>query len=310
MGSMDASQELKNIILIGPGGSLGSTLLNSLLSEPSFTVSVLVRESSSSIKSLPSGLKVHKIGTGYPKHELLEAFKGQDAVVSAVGGGAVLDQLKFIDASIEAGVKRFVASEYGLNNMRPAARALNQVFGLKADVQDYLRSKESTGLTWHVIGNGMWIDWALQNSFLGLDYANRTVTLYDDGNSKFSTSTMANTALALNRSLLQPEKSKNQAVYISDFATTQAELVDAFEKISGEPWTRQLVHYQTALDEANEKLKAGDPYAVYKQIEIGFASGRYGAWLEEKEKIWNEDLGLPKQDKDDVLRKALKSVAS
>lgn len=29
----------------------------------------------------------------------------------------------------------------------------------KGKVQDYLKSKESTGLTWNAIGCGMWIDW-------------------------------------------------------------------------------------------------------------------------------------------------------
>lgn len=41
----------------------------------------------------------------------------------------VNEQFKFVDAAVEAGVKRYVPSEYGLNNLRPEARALNAVFG-------------------------------------------------------------------------------------------------------------------------------------------------------------------------------------
>lgn len=141
---------------------MGSVLLTSLLSEPQFNVSVLARESSKSLNSLPEGVKkVYKIHDGYPLEEIVNAFKGQDAVVNAITSTQVEEQFKFIDAAIEAGIQRYVASEYGLNNARPEARSLNSVFDGKGRVQDYLRSKEPSGLTWHAIGCGMWIDWSV-----------------------------------------------------------------------------------------------------------------------------------------------------
>lgn len=69
------------------------------------------------------------------------------------------EQFRFIDAAVEAGVKRFVASEYGLNNANPKARALNSVFDDKGRVQEYLREKEREGLTWSSVSCGMWIAW-------------------------------------------------------------------------------------------------------------------------------------------------------
>ena len=56
-------------------------------------------------------------------------------------------------------VTEHVHGRYGLNNSRPEARALSSVFDAKGKVREYLRSKESTGLTWHAIACGMWIDW-------------------------------------------------------------------------------------------------------------------------------------------------------
>ena len=89
----------------------------------------------------------------------MEAFAGQDAVVNAMTSTVVEEQTGFIDTAIEAGIKRYVPSEYGLNNLRPEVRALNAVFDGKGKIQENLKSKERTGLTWHVIGCGMWIDW-------------------------------------------------------------------------------------------------------------------------------------------------------
>lgn len=144
---------------------MGSVLLRSLLSEPHFNVSVLARESSKSLKALPEGVKkVYKIHDGYPHEEIVNAFKRQDAVVNAITSTQVEEQFKFVDAAIEAGVQRYVPSEYGLNNARSEARSLNSVFDGKAKVQDYLRSKEQDGLTWHAIGCGMWIDWSVVSS--------------------------------------------------------------------------------------------------------------------------------------------------
>lgn len=148
----------------------------------------------------------------------------------------------------------------------------------------------------------------MKHSFLGLDYANRTIAFADDGTGKFSTSTMSNTALALNRSLLDPELTKNQVVYISDFATMQAEMVAAFERVGGETWKKTSYDSAKAIQEYQAKDAAGDGYAVYKLIEIGFVTGRYGGWLEEKEKIWNDILGLPPAELDEVVKHALAAM--
>ncbi|KAK5173792.1 uncharacterized protein LTR77_002473 [Saxophila tyrrhenica] len=307
---MSSSTPLKSIILVGPGGSLGSVLLEGLLYVSTFSVSVLVRESSKSIGSLPADRlhKIVKIADSYPQDEIIAAFQGQDAVVNAITSTLVEEQLRFIDAAIEAGVKRYVPSEYGMNNLRPEARALNSVFDGKGKVQEYLKSKESTGLTWNAIGCGMWIDWSLKNNFLGLNYATKTITMADEGKGKFSTSTMENTYLAVNRCLLNPEMTKNTVVYISDFVTTQADLVAAIERIRGEKWNVEQFDSYKAIEENKKKVEAGDHLAVYKLIEIGFVTGRYGGWLEEKEKIWNQDLGLPKQEFEDVVRKGLEKM--
>jgi hypothetical protein len=79
--------------------------------------------------------------------------------LNAITSFSVAEQHKFIDAAIAAGVKRYLPSEYGLNNNNPEAQELSPVFKVKGMVQQYLRSKESSGLTWTAIACGMWIGW-------------------------------------------------------------------------------------------------------------------------------------------------------
>ena len=78
-----------------------------------FDVAVLSRLSSTAI--FPPSVKVIK--NEFSESALVSAFRGQDAVVSNVGAAAFLDQKKMIDAAIEAGVKRFIPSEFSVDTM-------------------------------------------------------------------------------------------------------------------------------------------------------------------------------------------------
>ncbi|KAL6238473.1 hypothetical protein BDW75DRAFT_201413 [Aspergillus navahoensis] len=303
-----ATQSYKNIILIGATGSLGSVLLKSLLSEPTFQVTVLARESSRARSSISPAATVITIADSYPQEDLVKAFQGQDAVVNAITSFSVAEQLRFIDAAVTAGVKRYIPSEYGLDNNHPAARELSPVFRDKGRVQDYLRLKEDTGLTWTAIACGMWIGWSLVNNFLGLNYATRTITLTDDGQGRFSTTTLANTALALNRILLSPDKTANQIVFLSDFATTQVELVEAIERLTGETWRRESVNTAEAIPALTEAWNKGDPGAGYGLINIGFTKGTYSGYFEPLHQLRNRELGLPERDLEGVIREALAEV--
>lgn len=140
------------------GTNIGHHLVKALLARPeSFNVSIIARKSSKS--KFPEGAKVLYVDDALPHDELVNALHGADAVVAAIGFGSISAEEKLIDAAIEAKVKRFLPSEYGVNNTNPTTRALCPVFDAKGGVIDLLRSKESTGLTWTAVPTGLWLDW-------------------------------------------------------------------------------------------------------------------------------------------------------
>lgn len=151
--------ELRKIAIYGAGGdNIGHHILENLLSKPNqFDVSVIARSSSKT--TFPAAANIIRLPESPSHSDYVSALKGQDAIVSAVGYPAKLEEPRIIDAAIEAGVKRFIPSEYGINYSLPAARALNPVFGAKGEVLDYLKTKEVEGLTWTVIPTGLWLDW-------------------------------------------------------------------------------------------------------------------------------------------------------
>jgi len=136
-------------------GNLGVTILNTLISESKFNVTVLSREGSSS--TFPEGVKV--VRANYESVDSLKsAFQGADAVVSLVGNSAFGDQNKYIDAAIAAGVQRFVPSEFGSDATNDKLNKLIPVFGPKIATVDYLKSKESE-ISWSSIITGAFFDW-------------------------------------------------------------------------------------------------------------------------------------------------------
>lgn len=136
-------------------GSIGTIILNGLLGSSQFNVSVLSRTESEA--TFPAGVTIRK--TDFSDADLEAAFKGQDAVISVVGATAFGEQKKFIDAAVRAGVKRFLPSEFSANTQSDAVLQLLPLFGQKKEVLDYLKAKESEGLSWTGVGSAPLFDW-------------------------------------------------------------------------------------------------------------------------------------------------------
>jgi hypothetical protein len=93
---------------------------------------------------------------------LADALRGKDAVACCVGGTqTTFDQQKLlIDASIEAGVKLFFASEYSGNILSPHYRMFpTQFVGEKLLVRKYLEEKAAAGqMAWTALNGGPFFD--------------------------------------------------------------------------------------------------------------------------------------------------------
>jgi hypothetical protein len=90
---------------------------------------------------------------------LVSIFRGQDAVISVIGGSGLGDQKLHVDAAVEAGVKRFMPSEFSTEDNSEAAQQLLPFFKTKTDLLDYLKEKEKEGLSWTALVCGPLLDW-------------------------------------------------------------------------------------------------------------------------------------------------------
>ncbi|KAJ4299344.1 hypothetical protein N0V90_004589 [Kalmusia sp. IMI 367209] len=313
------SPPLRNILIAGATGSVGAPILAALVAEPSFNVTILTRASSHA--KFPPGVPVKTVSDAYTLDELTEAFKEQDAVVSAISTTPIIkDDLAFriIDAAVAAGVKRLIPSEFGANNLDPRATSLVPVYELKGKMLKYLiqKAEESNGaLTWTSISCGSWLDWGLDpaksGNFLGIDVKNRKATIWDSGRSRFTATTSSSTGLGVAKALLKPDLTANKQVYLSDFVTNSRDIVESLEKQTGDKFAIEEKQSDPVIKELRAKFDAGEFNATYPLLAISFVSDvDVGYDFEKEQKVWNKDLGLPMQTLDTVVKEAIALVNS
>jgi len=315
------STPLKNVLILGASGSVGAPILAALLSEPTFNITIGSRASSSA--TFPPHIPVITLSDAFTVAELTTAFKNQDAVVVALSTGPVTaggkDGLAYrlIDAALAAGVKRFIPSEFGANNLDKRARNLVPIYNIKGDMLEYLiqACKDSAGkMSWTSISCGSWLDWALDPSksgnFIGIDVKARTATVYDSGDTKFSITTSKNTGAAVAKALLNPQVSANKQVFLTDFMTSTNEIVKALERETGEKFKVERRESAPLIKAATEKYDAGDSGAAYPILAMSFgADVDVGYDFPKEQGVWNEKLGLPKASLEEVVKEAVELAA-
>ncbi|KAF4809431.1 hypothetical protein CGCSCA5_v011370 [Colletotrichum siamense] len=281
----------QNVALLGKG-FLGSAILTELVNA-GLTVTVLGR-SESAKEGLPSGVKFATVD--YSSVEgLAAALRGQDAVVSTVSKGGLLTQKTVIDASIKAGVKRYIPSDWGTFTTDPKAqRELVPVLGPMLDVQRYLAEKARTGEIEHTIFSvGAFLDF-LTTVPVAFDYVNKTVELWDGGRHRLSTTSVSSIGKAVAGALKNPGATKNRNIKVHELVVTQRQLYELAKKYSpsGTEWKEIELEGEAAFAEALNSVKE-DPYnegKIMGAIKAGVLSGRYESAYEQ---VDNELVGVP-----------------
>ncbi|KAK9366314.1 hypothetical protein V1509DRAFT_295983 [Lipomyces kononenkoae] len=294
---------LKNIAITGASGNMGTIILKALAESSQFNITVVARKESTG--TFPSGVTV--LRTDFSDEGLEAAFKGQDAVVSVVGATGFGEQKKFVDAAIRAGVKRFLPSEFSASSQDKVVLQLLPLFGVKTELIEYLKSKESEGLTWTGVATSALLDWGLANGFLEFDIANRTATIWDDGNKSFTMLNEKQLGEVAVSVLQHPQETINKYIYVATVETTQNEILSAFEEVSGEKWTVIETTTEKQVTEGVNKLTAGDFTGAFQLLRATIFSNTPGLHSNyaKDEKLANDVLGLDMEDVNDVVKRVV-----
>lgn len=189
----------QTIALVGGTGNLGTLIGNALLDKPGIELRVLVRPGSGDKVAGLAQRGAHVIeGTIGPGGEgaLASLCAGASAVVSAVQGGPeviIEGQARLLRAAREAGVRRFVPSDYSLDlfKVRPGQIPTSDLRSHFASIAAAERGEVEVV---HVL-NGGFLDRGVMFGFIRvIDVETLTAYVWGDGKLPMDWTTYADTA--------------------------------------------------------------------------------------------------------------------
>jgi len=201
------AQQLKNILLVGGTGHLGSQIANALLDKKVFHVKILVRKTTletkkDMIESFKSKGATVVVGETSNIGEMTNILKGVDTIVSAIGTTSIAEEKNLIAAAKASGsVKRFIPSEYGaeISKLKDP--------GFLAGKLAITEELKNSGIDYTIIVTGVFLEYL----FNILEADRGIITGLGEGNLKFSSISTADIAKFVPEILLDPY-SKNQVI--------------------------------------------------------------------------------------------------
>jgi hypothetical protein len=291
------------------GGNIGSIVLRGLLTAPELKITAIKRPGSKS--TFPTAANLQVVESDLSHDSLLSIFKGNDTVISIVGATGIGEQKPYVDAAVEAGIKRFFPSEFGINGQSKAVQEMTPFFAVKEELLGYLVEKEKDGLTWTGLICGVLLDWCIANGFIGFDLTTKKADIWDDGKSTFSATNEDDLGKAVVAALRHPAETANKFVYVDSVATSQNEILAALEKVTATKWDVTTSSTRERLDVAKEALGKGDfsgALTMVKATCLGNIPGTNQHFeAEEKDKLFNDVLGIPRASVEGTVNRLLNS---
>ncbi|KAL4787731.1 hypothetical protein BJX76DRAFT_369021 [Aspergillus varians] len=267
---------LPRIALAGATGNLGLPILTTLL-DAKYNVTVLSRIGGNSSKLNPNPNLTIKEVDFTSTESLITAL--QDAqpqvVISCLATLAIGSQNPLIDASVAAGVTRFIPAEFGMDSLNPLSVEL-PVCAPKAATQRYLSDKSMTtpGFSWTGIANGLFLDWCLKEGVI-LDLEKHTATLYNGGDVPFSATLLKDVAKAVVGVLEHLDETRDRVVYVHSARVTQNRLIQYAKEKDGKEWDVVVKGTEEVKREGLEELAKGGAADVDAAM-LGFCI--VGSW--------------------------------
>ncbi|KAK4940396.1 hypothetical protein LTR10_019502 [Elasticomyces elasticus] len=310
---------VENIAVVGAGGRIGEYIAKELVKGGKHKVTAITRPDSTS--KLPEGLHIVKVDYNNPS-TLVDALRGQDALIITMAVTAPPDtETKIVQAAAEAGVPWIMANDWGVDYTNPDVARDTMLGERRHKVHALIESLGKS--SWISLVCGFWYDFSLGGSpaRYGFDFGDRSLTLFDDGNTKINHSTWEQCGRAVanlfSLKVLPDDASdksptisqfRNNYVYISSFLASQRDMFDSVLRVTGtseKDWTIKHEDVKERYKKAVEDLKSGNMEGfvrlLYSRVFYPDGSGNHEA----SKGLHNDVLGLPKEDLDERTKIAI-----
>ncbi|CAF1460713.1 unnamed protein product [Adineta ricciae] len=255
-------------------------------------ITAITREDSTN--KLPSGVEIKRVNYDDPS--------------------SLVEPLKVDRRAAAANVPWILPNEFGGDPTDLEMQKDNFIGERKATYRDYIEKLGKS--SWIGLVCSFWYEFSLAGSSAryGFDFKDRTVTFFDDGNTRINTSTWPQTGRAVAKLLSLKvfkdnanDKSpclndfRNNYVYVSSFNISQKDMLDSILRVTGASLNDCKVNYEPAKDRYKggvEEFKKGNM--------LGFAKLLYSrAFYPDKNSNYEERKDLPKENLDEYTKIAV-----
>lgn len=298
-----------SVTLVGATGNLGSNILDALVNEGSFQVTLLQRASSKSKPAHIDKIRVLTISEDLIHEELTDRLRGQDALIVCYRAQDANAQIKFGKAAAEAGVKRLIPADFGsCDSNGKRERELVKLFERKVQVRQSLQelAQQNENFTWTSLVNGHFFDWGLRENFLHFNMQTKKADIIDDGNTRSSQATLPQIAKATVRILQRPEETKNKMLFIQSFCVSQNEVLASLEKAMGAKWEITRYDSEEFIKDKKALADKGNADAIEDLV---FVLGAIDGDWEGRPDFAMELLGLENEDLDQVVQQVVDELS-
>ncbi|RJE22315.1 NmrA-like family [Aspergillus sclerotialis] len=304
---------IERVAIVGAGGTIGSHLVAALLKTGKHTVTALSRQDSSN--KLPGGVLVARVNYD-DEASIVAALQGQQFFIITMAPTAPRGtHSKLVQAAAKAGVPYVMPNEYAgdIEHIK-----LGQDIMLGPVAKANRDEIERLGMQWITVCCGFWYDYSLAGgeARLGFDFDKRSLTIYDDGNTKNSLSTLSQVGRAVakvlslkhlpddeNDNSLTVSGWLNKAVYVKSFVVSQNEIFESVKRVTGTSdvdWTIAHEDTKKRYDDGLALVKSGNMAGFSKMLYArGFYPDDPGNC---SAKAQNELLGLPEEILDEATQ--------
>ena len=298
-------------ILVLGAGELGMAVLRALPSHAAVTsgaasVSALLRPSA--IQSADAGkqadvAELRSLGieivpgdlVSMSVADLAELFARYGTVVSCIGFAAGRGtQLKLARAALEAGVRRYLPWQFGVDYDVIGRGSAQDLFDEQLDVRDLLRAQKRT--EWIIVSTGMFTSFLFEPSFGVVDLARNCVHALGGWDTAVTVTPPEDIGRLTADILFAEPKIADQVVYTAGDTITYGRLADTVDAVLGRRVERRT--WDVPLLEAE---LTRDPDNALKKYRAVFAIGRGVAW--DTSTTFNAQRGIPVVDVETWMRR-------
>lgn len=216
--------------------------------------------------------------------ELAAIFSRFHTVISCtgfVGGPGV--QRKIALAALDAGVKRYVPWQFGVDYDVIGRGSPQDLFDEQLDVRDMLRAQQGT--EWVIVSTGMFTSFLFEPSFGVVDLAANTVNALGSWDTAVTLTTADDIGALTAEILFTEPRIANQSVFVAGDTVTYGQVADLLDRTRGVKVRR----HEWTVPELKRQL-AADPDNAMRKYRAVFAEGRGVAW--DKAQTFNAQHGI------------------